>query len=79
MIKVKTLVTFQVVPYLGKAGLISKTPLTNLLTDGNFLNETLDTGFIRLEKAERGELTELQPLSVLKYSVKNYVPILVII
>ena len=79
MIKVKALVTFQVVLCLGKAGLISNTPLTNLLTDSNFLNETLDTGFIKLDKAERGELTELQPISVLKYSVKNYVPISVII
>ena len=59
LIKVKTLVTSQVVTYLGKAGLILKTPLKSLHTKGDFLNGTLHTGFIMLDKAERAELTEL--------------------
>ena len=52
-IKVKTLVTSQVVTYLGKAGLILKTPYRSLHTKGDFSNETLQTGFIMLDKAER--------------------------
>ena len=47
------------VTYLGKAGLILKTPLRNLHTKGDFPNGTLQTGFIILDKAECAELTEL--------------------
>ena len=59
LIKVKTLVTSQVVIYLGKAGLILKTPVRNLHTKGDFPNERLQTGFIMLDKTERAEFTEL--------------------
>ena len=58
LIKVKTLVTSQVVTYLGKAGL-TLTPLRSLHTKGDFPNGTLQTGFIMLDKAEGAELTEL--------------------
>ena len=54
MIKVKNLVT-----YLGKAGLILKTPLRSLHTKGDFPNGTLHTGFLMLDNAERAKLTEL--------------------
>ena len=59
LMKVKTLVTFQVVTYLGKAGLILKTPLRSPHTKGDFPNGTLNTGFKMLDNAERAELTEL--------------------
>ena len=57
--KVKTLVTSQVVTYLGKAGLTLKTPLRSLHTKDDFPNGALHTGFIMLDNAERAELTEL--------------------
>ena len=59
LIKVKTLVTFQVVAYFGKAGLILKTPLRSLYTKSDFLNGTFQTSFIMLDKAERTWSTEL--------------------
>ena len=77
-IKVKTLVTSQVVTYLGKAGLILKASFRSLHTKGDFLNGTLQAGFIMLGKAERAELTKLSPTPVLKYSVKNSIPISVV-
>ena len=55
-----------------------KTLLRNLHTKGDFPNGTLPTGFIMLDKAERAELTELQPTLVLKYWVKNSIPISVV-
>ena len=76
MIKIKNLITSQVVIYLGKASLILKTPLRSLHAKGDFPNGTLRTGFIMLDKAERAELTE--PTSVLKYSVNNSIPFLVV-
>ena len=57
--KVKALVTSQVVTYLGKAVLILKTPLRSRHTKGDFPNGTLHAGFIMLDNAEREELTEL--------------------
>ena len=59
LIKVKTLVASQVVAYLGKAGLILKTPLRSLHTKSDFPNGALQAGFIMLDKAECAELTEL--------------------
>ena len=59
LIKVKSLVTFQVVTYLGKSGLILKTPLRSLHSSGDFPNGTLDTGFILLDKAESEGFTNL--------------------
>ena len=65
--------TSQVATYLRKADLILKAPLRSLHTKGDFPNATLQTGFIMLDKAERAELTE--PTPVLKYSVKNSIPV----
>ena len=59
LIKVKTLVTSQVVTYHGKAGLILKSSLRSLRTKDDFPNGTLRAGFVMFEKAERAELTEL--------------------
>ena len=59
LIQVKTLVMSQGVTYLGKAGLILKSPLRSLHTKGDFPNGTVHNGFIMLDKAERAELTEL--------------------
>ena len=50
LIKVKSLVTSQVVTYLDNAGLILKTPLRKLHTKGDFTNG---------DKAERAELNEI--------------------
>ena len=55
----KTLVTSQVVIYLAKDGAVLKNPLRSLHTKGDFLNETLHTGLIMLDKAEPEELTEV--------------------
>ena len=59
LIKVKTLVTSQIVTYLSKPCLILKTPLRCMHTKGDFPNGTLHNGFIMLDKPERAELTEL--------------------
>ena len=50
LIKVKSLVTSQVVTYLDNAGLILKTPLRKLHTKGDFTNGTLRTRLIMLTK-----------------------------
>ena len=73
LIKVKSLVTSQVVTYPGKTGLKLKTPLKSLHTKGDFPNGTLQTGFLMLDKAECAELTEIELTPVLKCSVKNYI------
>ena len=59
LIKVKTLLTSQVVTYLVKTNLILKIPFRSLHTKRDFPNVTLQTDFIMLDKAERAELTEL--------------------
>ena len=55
----KTLLTFQVVTYRGKAGLILKTPLKNLLTKGSFPKGMPWSGFIREDNADLAEFTAL--------------------
>ena len=50
LIKVKTLTISQVVTYLVKAGLISKTLFRSVHTKGNFPNGLLHTDFIMLDR-----------------------------